>query len=491
MVALIFGPATGHAATRYAVPGGAASGSCTTVADSCSFGSAVLAAVSGDTVSVGAGTHTLSGRVTTPAGVTIEGQAGPRPLVLGPDPGPGYGLLDLQGPGTVLSHVDLAFSGASERPLVTLQGGAGGLLRDLVITNSGTNAAVTLYAGTMDTVVVRSTASPFSDVNACSSTLRNVTLTGGAVYGVSAFAGLCGPVVLNVQNSIVSGTSGDFYLDAIVVPERTVTLNVDHSNYGTVTKALSAPDSLYSINASANQDTEPQLVNLTLGDIHQLPGSPTIDAGAASGIGPSDIDGEPRSTGAAPDIGADERPPPGVPSSPPAPPTPPIAPTSDVTDPVISGAKLSRKRFRVGPRATLRASAAARRPAPKGTSFSYTLSERSEVTISFERITRGLRIERRGKRTLSCVRASRANRRTLRRQLSRRAARRRSCRLYRRVGALTRTGVGPGAVKTRFSGRIGTRPLKPAPYRSEIRASDATGNESAPQRLSFTVVERR
>ena len=299
---------------------------------------------SGDIVSVLAGTHTLPGRVAASSGVTIQGQPGPRPVVQGPDPGPGYGLLDLQGSDILLSHLDLSFTGPSDFALVSLQSGTGGLLHDLVITNSGTSAAVLLYDGTMDTVVVRSTGTAFSDVAACTSTMRNVTFTGGADYAVSADAALCGPIELTMQNTLARGTSGDVFLSAFddgMAEVRPVALNIDHSNYRTVIKSSGAPDSLYTINASANQDAEPQLVNLTLGDIHQLPGSPTIDAGTASAIGATDIDGQPRLTGAAPDIGADERPPPDLPGA-----------SSDVTDPVISGAKLSHKRFRVSSRAT-------------------------------------------------------------------------------------------------------------------------------------------
>ena len=175
-----------------------------------------------------------------------------------------------------------------------------------------------------------------------------------------------------------------------------------------------------------------------------------------------------------------------------------------MTDPVISGAKLSHKRFRV----SSRAAATGRRLAPKGTTFSYTLSERSDVTIRFARRTRGVRIKRPGQPRLACVRTSRANRRALSRQLSRRpsikrlsgrervqalnrAARKRRCALYRSVGTISRTNLGPGPVKTRFSGRIGARALKPADYRAELVATDTAGNASAPRRLAFKVVKRR
>ena len=130
------------------------------------------------------------------------------------------------------------------------------------------------------------------------------------------------------------------------------------------------------------------------------------------------------------------------------------------------------------------------------------------MTIRFARRTLGVRIKRPGRRRLTCVRASRANRRKLAGQLSRRpsierlsgrdrlqalnrAARKRRCALYRSIGTISRTDLGPGAVKTRFSGRIGARALKPADYRSELVATDSAGNASAPRRLAFKVVKRR
>ena len=502
--ASIAAPAAADAATRYAVPGGAGSGACTAVADACSLASAVAATTPGDTVIVRAGTHTLAGRVSAFSQITIVGQPGPRPVVQGPDPGPGYGLLDLQS-GSSMSHLDLRFTGASDRPLLSLQG-VGGLLRDLVITNSGSSSGVTLYAGTMDTVVVRSTGSTFASVVACSATIRNATITGGAGYAAIAEAGLCGPIVLDVSNTLARGPTGAFRLAAAEgMPDRPVTLNIDHSNYVTVTKVATVPDSLYDINESANQSEEPQLVDLALGDIHQLAGSPTVDAGTANGIGPTDIDGQPRSTGAAPDIGADERPPVASPATPaqPSAPAVPAAPARDITAPVISAARLSPRRFRVGPPVT-----ATRRAAPKGTTFSYTLSERADVTLRMERRKAGIRIRRTGRKGRSCVPASRANRRTLKRQLLRRASirrlagkqraralrrtvRRRRCARYRQAGTLRLEARGPGAVRTPFSGRIGGRALKLGRYRSELRATDLEGNVSAPRRLAFRVVKRR
>lgn len=53
---------------------------------------------------------------------------------------------------------------------------------------------------------------------------------------------------------------------------------------------------------------------------------------------------------------------------------------------------------------------------------------------------------------------------------------------------LKRSDVARGAVRLRFSGRIGRRPLKPGRYRARIVATDDAGNRSAPRRADFTIV---
>jgi hypothetical protein len=59
---------------------------------------------------------------------------------------------------------------------------------------------------------------------------------------------------------------------------------------------------------------------------------------------------------------------------------------------------------------------------------------------------------------------------------------------WKRVGVLKRSDVARGAVRLRFSGRIGRRPLKPGRYRARIVATDDAGNRSAPRRADFTIV---
>jgi hypothetical protein len=175
--------------------------------------------------------------------------------------------------------------------------------------------------------------------------------------------------------------------------------------------------------------------------------SPLIDKGDPSLVTPGELDlaGNPRSAGAAPDMGAYEYQPPVAP-----PPPPPNA------APGLTNVSLSSKAFR----------------AKRGATFRYTLSEAATVTIVIERRARGRRA---GKR---CVKPTRRN------------ARKRACKRWARVGTL-RAAEQAAAQSTHFSGRFGKRALKPGRYRARIRAKDAAGARSSERRLAFTVLRPR
>src|SRR5205823_253263 len=92
----------------------------------------------------------------------------------------------------------------------------------------------------------------------------------------------------------------------------TMTVTADHD---VVSHAFPLPGGTYAPDVGTVSSTAPVFVNATAGDFRQTAGSvSTIDKGAAiGGLDPtSDLDGEPRSLGSAPDIGADELP--GAPS---------------------------------------------------------------------------------------------------------------------------------------------------------------------------------
>ena len=121
------------------------------------------------------------------------------------------------------------------------------------------------------------------------STVRNATLYGGG-FGLRAASSTA-----DVQNTIARAASGTD------VATEFGTVNISYSNYATSTSSVNP--------GAGNQTRQPQFLNVSSGDFHQAPSSPTREAGTTAGVvaGELDFDGEGRPVGA-PDIGADEEP---------------------------------------------------------------------------------------------------------------------------------------------------------------------------------------
>lgn len=142
----------------------------------------------------------------------------------------------------------------------------------------------------------------------------------------------------------------------------------------------------------------------------------------------------------------------------------------DLTAPVITKAKLSRKKFRVGKKAT--AKVAARRKRTKtGSKLTYTVSEDATVTVTVSRESKGRRVGRK------CRVATRKRRS------------RKACTRLKLSGTLRR-GVKAGKRSLTFSGRIGKKALKTGRYRMTLLAADRAGNKSKPVSLRFRIVKR-
>jgi streptogramin lyase len=112
-------------------------------------------------------------------------------------------------------------------------------------------------------------------------------------------------------------------------------------------------------------------------------------------------------------------------------------PLADVTRPDVTRFRLTRTRFRIGSRGTL---------------IKWTQSEAATVTLAFDRRVNGR---------------------------------------WRRVRRKIRFESTAGSHRRRFRGRIDRRhPLKPGRYRMTLRAKDAAGNVSLPDRLRFRLLPR-
>lgn len=155
--------------------------------------------------------------------------------------------------------------------------------------------------------------------------LRNVTATTtsmGAHEGAKVTIDGANLIMRSIDPATLDGAD----LGINVSIGASATVNLSHSSYATVSTSLSSGTNFtYTApGTNGNQIAPPLFVDAAAGDLHQLAGSPTIDAGVTDPlIGATDLDGAPRSQphciGATPipDIGAYESAPvacPGPPS---------------------------------------------------------------------------------------------------------------------------------------------------------------------------------
>jgi hypothetical protein len=142
---------------------------------------------------------------------------------------------------------------------------------------------------------------------------------------------------------------------------------------------------------------------------------------------------------------------------------------ADTRKPVLSKVRLSRKRFRVGPKRT------ALTAAKRGTRLSFTSSEAGRAAIAAQQARKGWR---KGKR---CV---------ARRPRTKPGAKRpKVCTRWVARGTLRR-GVAAGANRVAFSGKLGRKALRRGRYRFSMRVTDGAGNRSARKRIGFRIVRR-
>ena len=296
--------------------------------------------------------------------------------------------------------------------------------------------------------VLRANTAPNADTNV---TADGLTIFASDMPDIGGVAVSTGPdpsrnAHLTLTNSIVRGGATPLY--AVAGGAGTGTISASYSDYdpsGNIEWGGKISESNVSNVGDAVGFSEESGREFAL-----LPGSPLIDAGDPAAPQGLDMHGDPRVADgngdgvARRDLGAFELQPAPA-AGPPGGGGPGGGPAADIKAPLISGFRSSRSVFAIARAGTPVAARVA-----QGTRLRYTLSEGARVTMKIQR------------------------------RLAGRPTR------YRAVGRLKRNGVS-GLNRTRFTGRIGRRALRPGRYRVVITATDAAGNRSAPKSARFRI----
>ena len=333
-------PAAAAATTRYAAPGGTADDTVCVSPDApkCSIGTAAGGpdVVPPDEAVILPGDYSdtdgdLNGDalgptdgIVQPAAGSVHGEAfEPRPVItvdgLDPSAPNPYGAFLLSA--TTLSHVEI-HAGAAARAAVTTGFGSPDSVVEDAIATSASDGAITCvhWNGVIRDSVCNSSgaggigvgASLAGGVNTMNLTLRSVTAvsSGTNSFGLSYrfFGGSSANWIVNSRSVIAKGTGTDVVAGAIkfsgTCPNTTVSL--DFSDYAT-TQAVNDMGCVAAVSPAGSGDNRTDPPALAADGIHQLAGSITVDHGFVdASSGTTDIDGQARTIGSDPDIGADE-----------------------------------------------------------------------------------------------------------------------------------------------------------------------------------------
>lgn len=313
-IALIFplvpASADGAANAYYAGPTG--TGSACTQMNPCTIPTAVSSAADGDEVIVLQGSYSVgSTTVNITGGIEVHGQDGAsKPMISGVGAGGGLdGLFQVSDPNAELRQLDIESSGHQGIVVNT------GKVEEVFAHASGGNgfACQQLGPGSIRDSVCWGSGSSESGLGAHSngatfnSTLRNVTTIGtnaGIDFSPSGTSDL---ITVDAKNVIADGgDAADVVADSCAsTGSAHVTIDLAYSNFDTSYLGCDATVTVPFFNG--NQPAAPLFVNPGNGDFREAPSSPTVDAGISDpSDGLTDIDGNPRLQGAAPDIGAYE-----------------------------------------------------------------------------------------------------------------------------------------------------------------------------------------
>jgi hypothetical protein len=304
--ALAASGASAGPATYYASPSSTdTSGTCTASAP-CRLDHAIDLAAAGDVVVVLPGTYSINYELSTSLPITIEGQPGqPRPSLVG-DPSLTSDTLEVSG-GGVVRHLEIETHNNTGVGTAALSID-GGTAEDLVLkagSEVGDGEALSALDSSAGTIVRTVLAVNQAEDGEAVSFKDSETSPGTAnVYNLTAIASgeggeaLSGNVATGtvwVKDSIARGQDSD-----VSTKSGTQPLNLSYSDFRT-SHSSGYVDQGGDVLASA------VFVDPSSGDYHEAEVSPTIDAGASdAALTVSDLDGDPRVMGSAPDMGAYE-----------------------------------------------------------------------------------------------------------------------------------------------------------------------------------------
>jgi hypothetical protein len=301
--------------TLFVNPGGA--GAVCNHTDPCAIDEAMNDANTGDTIIIEPGSYgtshaPLGGQLALSSpGVTVHSQAGSPMPVITSDATVGLVLTAASS----LDGVALKFSGTK----AALDVPATATASHLIVRTSTGNAACVVNGTLSDSLCVTSETGASAVViqvltGTITTTLRNVTAesTNATGIGVNVEAGDETPgdgatLTVHATNVIAHGGLTDLQASAADDATTTAKVSINHSDFGTAT-ATAGQGTATIIGSASNIQAPPRFVNAAKGDYREALSSPTVNAGAAAPKADTDLAGNSRTLGSAPDIGAYELP---------------------------------------------------------------------------------------------------------------------------------------------------------------------------------------
>jgi hypothetical protein len=316
---VLFAGSAGADVRYVSVDGSKTDATCSTPQSPCDLTRAIRdVAATSDEVVVASGTYTVSDLVIS-LPLDIHGVAGqPRPTITCcTSPFSSATLEILSQPGVHLHDLVIERTGGG----LAFRGGYGALLERLVVRATGPGAMGVDMFGARSLLrdsLVTATGTGASAIDAegiqtglQELDLRNVTAIalGSNSTGLSTSGFFDGFATRSrrttLTNTIVRGDAHDLSITSD--SQGAAVIVASHSNYRAATVTMTGPLALLTDSGGNQTAIDPLFVNSAVGDYHEQQDSPTVDAGTVDpDIGGLDLDGNARTQGSAPDIGAFE-----------------------------------------------------------------------------------------------------------------------------------------------------------------------------------------